>query len=211
MSDKPAATPASAGQPTAPKPAVNPAVIAAAAQQALQPGSHMGAPPPEDERPVWEGNPSWKAFYPHLLLIVLWGAGISAGYMLALKDDQKTNIVFVVAYVALLAVGSIYMLLKIIWGRYYIHYRLTTQRLFLEKGILGKTVDQTELVRVEDVQFRQGVYGRIMGIGNVHILAHDLTDGQIIVRNIDDPRQVSEHVRTYTQKRRARSVYVENV
>jgi membrane protein YdbS with pleckstrin-like domain len=209
MSDKPAPTPPSSA--SAVKSDAKPAVIAAAAQQALAPQQHMGAPPPEDERPVWDGNPSWKAFYPHFLLMAIWVAAISVGYYFAISPENRTQTFYIAAYAVLAAAGVVYLLIKVIYGRYYMHYRLTTQRIFLEKGLLGKTVDQTELVRVEDVQFRQNVYQRMMGIGNVHILAHDLTDGQIIVRNIDDPRQVSEHVRTYTQKRRARSVYVENV
>jgi membrane protein YdbS with pleckstrin-like domain len=209
MSDKPAVPPSSG--PTQPKPGVNPAAIAAAAQQALTPQSHMGAPPPEDERPVWSGNPSWKAYFPHFVLMAIWVSAASMAYLYVIRPNVTDPTIGIAVYAGLALVGVLYLLFKIVYGRYYMHYRLTTQRIFLEKGLLGKTVDQTELVRVEDVQFRQNVYQRMMSIGNVHVLAHDLTDGQIIIKNIDEPSQVSEHIRTYTQKRRARSVYVENV
>lgn len=198
----------------------NPAVTAAAAQAAAAPNANVGAPPPEDERPVWAGNPSWKAYYINFVLMGLWLAALGAlVYFVPFLRGATTDVNGYTAFqtvgpaisAVLLLLGWGYLFLSAIIGRYSISYRLTTQRLFLEKGLLGRTVDQTELVRVEDVQYKQSLLQRIFGIGDVHILAHDLTDGEVIIRDIDGPSQVAESVRTYTQKRRARSVYVENV
>jgi len=188
----------------------NPAVISAAATQAIK-QDNIGAPPPEDERPVWDGRPSWKAAYPRFILMLVWVAAVSALAVFLPSDFLRVGVTGISITVGLMLVGVLYLLWGVIYGRFNIHFRLTTQRLFLEKGIFGKVVDQTELVRVEDVQFRQSFYQRSMGIGNVELYSTDRSDGEIILRNVDEPRNVAEQVRNSVMKRRGRTVFVENV
>jgi hypothetical protein len=45
-------------------------------------------------------------------------------------------------------------------------YRLTTQRLFAETGLIAKNLEEVELFRVKDVTLRQGVLDRLLGVGD---------------------------------------------
>ena len=54
-------------------------------------------------------------------------------------------------------------------------YKLTTERLIVERGILSKTTDTLELYRVRDLQTTQPFWTRLFGLENVHLLTADTT------------------------------------
>jgi uncharacterized membrane protein YdbT with pleckstrin-like domain len=121
---------------------------------------------------------------------------------------------------ALLLIAAVPGLLWSLWtvGRMLIdpinlRYWLTTDRLFIRRGILRRTTDQTELIRVDDIRVHQGIIDRVFGIGNVEVdCESDITDAKLVLAGVDDPTHVAELVRTGMQKlRRARGVFVEKL
>ena len=74
-------------------------------------------------------------------------------------------------------------------------YTLTNDRLKIIKGFLGRHTENFELVRVQDIDFKQNVSERMLGIGDIEIRGHDPSDPNIILRNIHDPEQVYETLR----------------
>jgi membrane protein YdbS with pleckstrin-like domain len=90
-------------------------------------------------------------------------------------------------------------------------YRLTSQRLFIDRGILSRTVDQTELVRVDDVRMHKSFTNRMFGLGSVQILSTDATDREIVVSGIAEPEKVAELIRERMRKLRQKSLFVENL
>jgi len=96
---------------------------------------------------------------------------------------------------------------------YRTRYRLTTQRLFIEQGILGKTTDQTELYRVDDVRTHQSFLDRIFGVGDVELIApSETTQPTTRLVGIADPGVVAEHVRASSRAlRMKRSLFVEQM
>ena len=55
--------------------------------------------------------------------------------------------------------------------------RITTQRVFYIQGFLSRTTDELEIIRVDDVQYKQNITERVFGLGRVVVIAPtELTD-----------------------------------
>ena len=74
-------------------------------------------------------------------------------------------------------------------------YRLTTQRLFVQRGLIAKKLEEVELFRVKDVTLSQGVLQRMLGVGNVVVLSSDDTTPRLELAGICDPVAVKEQLR----------------
>ena len=83
-------------------------------------------------------------------------------------------------------------------------YRLTTQRLFAQTGLIAKNLEEVELFRVKDVTLRQGVLDRLLGVGTVTVLSTDDTAPKLELAGIRDPVAAKEALRTAFRAARQR-------
>ena len=83
-------------------------------------------------------------------------------------------------------------------------YRLTTQRLFAQTGLIAKNLEEVELFRVKDVTLRQGVLDRLLGVGTVTVLSTDDTAPRLALAGIRDPLAAKEAIRTAFRAARQR-------
>jgi hypothetical protein len=74
-------------------------------------------------------------------------------------------------------------------------YRITNERIKLVRGLLSRNVENFELIRIQDIDFKQGLNERILGIGDIVIRGHDPSDPQIVLRNVPKPEEVYEILR----------------
>ena len=124
-------------------------------------------PTPAEDYPIFELKPAYRAY----LGLMIWG-------------------------VLLLIVGIGLLLLLRAW--YLVaatRYRLTTQRLFVQKGLIAKELEEVELFRVKDVTVRQGMLDRMLGVGTVVVLSTDDTAPRLELAGIRRPVEVKESVR----------------
>ena len=124
-------------------------------------------PTPEEERPIFELKPAGRAY----LGLIVWG-------------------------VLLLPVGIGLILLLRAW--YLVastRYRLTTQRLFVQKGLVAKHLEEVELFRVKDVTLNQGFVQRLLGVGTVVVLSTDDTAPRLELAGISNPVEAKEALR----------------
>ncbi|MCH7814752.1 MAG: PH domain-containing protein [Planctomycetes bacterium] len=201
---------------------------------ALRPGVDHGAPTPRSEGPsegaespiggdgadlesaaeseIWSGRTHWKHYAGRLSLWLL--ANVSLVILIAwaaarfewLTGGVAFGITLVVALVsAALILGRVAL---VILGH---RYRLTSQRLFIVRGLLSQTVDQTELIRVDDVRLHKTVIDRIFGLGSVQILSTDATDREVRIEGIADPETVAEAIRSNMRILRRKSLFIENL
>jgi len=89
---------------------------------------------------------------------------------------------------------------RVLWqGRPFLslveNYTLTTERLKVITGLVSRHVENYELIRFQDIDFKQGLTERMMGIGDIHIHGQDPSNPEIILRNIPDPDKVYEIMR----------------
>ena len=136
----------------------------------------------DDEGNIWEGGPSLAAY----------AGPIALGALL-----------LPVAGVGLL----VWLGVWIAWKS--ASYRLTSQRLFVRKGLLSRRIQELELYRVTDVALDQGVVQRLFGIGTVTVVANDPTTPRLAMPGIAEPETVKETIRSaYRAARRREGVRV---
>ncbi|GIK17306.1 MAG: hypothetical protein BroJett003_22700 [Planctomycetota bacterium] len=161
------------------------------------------------ETPIWTGRTHWKYFLPG---VALWVLGMLAVSWLLLKAFASPESTWVGTLLTVLWLGSA----VVVFGRIAIRiigqrYRLTTQRLFIEKGILSQTIDQTELLRVDDVRMHRTVVDRMFGLGTVEVMSTDSTNPRIRIVGIAAPDTVAEHIRMNMRVMRKKALFVENL
>jgi len=99
---------------------------------------------------------------------------------------------------------GIFLLLDVWIKRASLRYRLTNQRLFIQKGLIAKHIEEIELFRVKDATVHQSIFQRILGFGKINILTTDDTTPRIEMIGIPNPVDVKETLRTYYRASRKR-------
>lgn len=76
-----------------------------------------------------------------------------------------------------------------------VRYELTNHRLRIYKGLVGRDIEELDLVRVRDTKVKQHAGERAINIGDVTILSHDQSNPEIVLSNVNDPLEVRETLR----------------
>ena len=89
---------------------------------------------------------------------------------------------------------------KVLWkGRPFLslveNYTVTTERLKIITGLMARHVENFELIRIQDIDFKQGMTERMFGIGDITIRGHDPSNPEIKLRNVSKPEEVYENLR----------------
>ncbi len=89
---------------------------------------------------------------------------------------------------------------RVLWeGRPFLsiteRYVVTTERVRIYRGLIGRTVDDIELVRLQDIDFTQNAGERIFGIGDIHLRGADPSTPEVTLRNVHQPEEVRELIR----------------
>jgi hypothetical protein len=74
-------------------------------------------------------------------------------------------------------------------------YVLTNERLKITHGLLGKKVENFELIRIQDIDLNEGMTERMVGVGDITIRGHDPSDPKVTLRNVSKPEEVYETLR----------------
>jgi uncharacterized membrane protein YdbT with pleckstrin-like domain len=133
-------------------------------------------PTPAEEKPIFELRPAARAY----LGLMIWGVLLA---------------VFVV---------GIFLLLRVWYLVASTRYRLTTQRLFVQTGLIAKKLEEVELFRVKDVTVNQGFLQRLLGVGSVVVLSTDDTAPRLELAGILKPVEVKETLRNAFRAARQR-------
>ena len=74
-------------------------------------------------------------------------------------------------------------------------YTISTERLRVVHGFLGKDHENIELVRINDLDWDHGIFERALGIGDILVHSVDKTEPTVVLRNVTDPAKVYEILR----------------
>jgi len=164
-----------------------------------------GADVPEED--VWQGTFSPLAMLGtwFMVLLATVGSGIAAG---ALGMPAEYWGWLIIGWVVIWLLPA----LVLVYRRLSIRYRLTSQRLFHEHGILRRVTDRIEVIDMHDITFEQGIVERLLGIGTIRIKSNDQSDPDFSLRGIDHVRDVAhelDRVRRAEQIRRG--LYLEQM
>jgi uncharacterized membrane protein YdbT with pleckstrin-like domain len=137
------------------------------------------------ERVLFEGHPSWRAilgFYLKGLLVA-----VVLGFIAKLIDGGATTFVVVLVVLGLtILIGFV--------KRVATTYTITDRRLNIKRGIISKEVQETRLERVQNVNYRQSVYQRLMQIGDVDFDTAATDDYNFVFAGVADPGDVVHRV-----------------
>jgi uncharacterized membrane protein YdbT with pleckstrin-like domain len=159
------------------------------------------------EEELWTGGYSPKAMYgPWLGAAVATIAGVIA--VLMLQPDGTGWGIFAIA--ALVLWGS--LLLTLAYRRISVKYRLTSQRLFHEVGILRRVTDRIEIIDVDDVTVEQGIVERMLGVGTIRVTSSDRTSPELHMPGIDGVKEVADTIDCARRsERQRRGLFIESV
>jgi uncharacterized membrane protein YdbT with pleckstrin-like domain len=138
------------------------------------------------ERVIYQGHPSWRAIIGFYLkgTLVAAGAGVLAGLI-----DSSTGL-GIVTFVVIVAITIIVGFVK----RVATVYTITDRRLNIKVGIIARKVRETRLQRVQNVNYGQGVYERLMRIGDVEFTTAGTDESNFVFAGVDQPEQVVQQV-----------------
>jgi uncharacterized membrane protein YdbT with pleckstrin-like domain len=142
------------------------------------------------ERVIYQGHPSWRAIIGFYLKGALVGA--AAGVLAGLIDSSTglAILVFVVVLAITVLVGFIKRVATV--------YTITDRRLNIKVGIVARKVQETRLQRVQNVNYNQGVYERIMQIGDVEFTTAGTDESNFVFAGVAQPEEVVQNVEQAT-------------
>ncbi len=159
---------------------------------------------PDAEKDLWQSRTSWKHFADLILVAIAWT--VIAVIVSFTMPPTAARAVFVMTML-----GWLYVAGRIAHGILNCRYRLTTQRLFVERGILSRTIDQAELIRVDDVRIHKTLLNRFTGLGSIEIFSTDSSDRRVVIVGVDKPEYIADSIRERMRRLRQTSLFVESL
>jgi uncharacterized membrane protein YdbT with pleckstrin-like domain len=152
----------------------------------------------EGEQPIYTGRPSWRAlfsFYAGGLVV----AALAFVILWLLVDTLAGGLLAAAAIVAVtLVVGYL--------RRLFTTYVITDQRLRISHGFVRRRVQETRLDRVQNVNFEQGMFDRMLNVGSVDFDTAGTDDSEFVFEWVNGPeevvRSVNEAIADYTEAQR---------
>ncbi len=140
------------------------------------------------EQILYEGHPSWRAILDFYIKGILATAVVCLLVALAtgtIGDETDKGLVSIIALVG--------VALTILIGfvkRVATNYTITNRRLNIKRGIVSRTIQETRLERVQNVNYRQSVLQRILQIGDVDFDTAAGDDYNFIFEGVGEPADV---------------------
>ena len=207
---KPAAAPVPAAAPIAPAAPVHEPAPAPNASGRPQQGPFGGGHAAEgrsDRKMLYDGAPSWRAFFGPYFLGVVAALIVPALFYKILAWVDAPDGTRVLVYLILLGVAAIYFA-GLHFYRKSIRFRVTSSNIETERGILSKKIDVLELWRCRDVRYKQNLLDRILGIAHIEIFTADVSTPHLEIIGLPASRQLFEQIRDGIElQRQSRNVY----
>jgi uncharacterized membrane protein YdbT with pleckstrin-like domain len=138
------------------------------------------------ERVIFQGHPSWRAILGFYLKGVVVAAVAGAIAKIAGAGGATVFLVVLVVIGITVLAGFV--------KRVATTYTITDRRLNIKRGIVSREVQETRLERVQNVNYRQSVYQRVMQIGDVDFDTAATDDYNFIFVGVADPGEVVHRV-----------------
>jgi membrane protein YdbS with pleckstrin-like domain len=144
----------------------------------------------DHEEVVWRGHP---VVY-HYLGGFLLAAGLLAGAAAAAALWQWASVA--PRWIPAGALGALGLLvgLQTLVSRRTIQYLVTTEEVYVKRGLLSREVKNLRLDRVQNSSFKQTLSGRLFSYGDVELDTAGSEDTEIVMRHVANPEAVLGHV-----------------
>ena len=149
-------------------------------------------PADDTEKVYYEGSPMIRAEIGSSLVWTLLGiALIAAPILWHVLHGQGPHWAVAVVFVA---VGLLLLMVPVLVVKQF-RYRISNYRIDYEKGLLGKKIETLELWHVDDIEFKQSFFNRIMGVGTIIVFSNDKTTPRLELKGLPNPRPLFESLK----------------
>lgn len=161
------------------------------------------------EKTIWQEYPSLRTIFPHLVPVALL---FLIAYLLVrwpnvLPVDRhpqwQGHDILEWGIPPLGVLILLIMLLRALARLRSVRYRLTTQRIFIEYGIISKRTDEIELEKYKDVFVNQDFWDKLVGCGDIQVITGDVTNPTVNIIDVIDPIGKKEAIRKAARERQA--------
>ncbi len=168
-----------------------PATPLAAMAQPKPPAPH----PDEPKVLVYEGSPSWRAYFGTYALIVLCTPIVAAvALWVTAARLQAQTWISALALLVPLAIGAvIFFVVGLV--RRSDRVRVTNRSIEHENGVFSKKIDVVELWRIRDLRYKQSFIDRLLGIAHVEVYSKDVTTPHFEIVGMPASRGLFEQLR----------------
>jgi uncharacterized membrane protein YdbT with pleckstrin-like domain len=133
------------------------------------------------EQVIFEGHPSWRAILGFYLKGIV--VAVILGFIAKVAVGNGTAFLVILIVIALtVVVGFV--------KRVATTYTITNRRLNIKRGIVSREIQETRLERVQNVNYRQSVYQRLMQIGDVDFDTAATDDYNFVFAGVAEPAEV---------------------
>ncbi|MBA2543629.1 MAG: PH domain-containing protein [Deltaproteobacteria bacterium] len=154
---------------------------------------------------LYEGVPSWKAFLGHYVVLALFTVVTVA--IIVRVDTESTTMQRALHLLIPLAVAAVVFFGLVLYRRS-IKFRVTNTIIETERGVLAKRIDVLQLWRCKDVQYKQNLLDRMLGIAHIVVFTSDETTPKIEIVGMPASRQLFESLRDSIEiQREHKNVY----
>jgi len=160
----------------------------------------------EGEKDLFSGHPamiySIGQFVPFLVVIAL---AIGIGYAVqsyAVQPKSRDAGILYTVLSCLVACGIICVHFYLKSRR--IHYRITTQRIKLERGLLSKFQENLELFRIDHFEFYKPLGMRLLGQSRLHLFSSDAEFANFSIYAVPNLEAIAETLRECQLRERTR-------
>jgi len=158
----------------------------------------------EIERDLFSGHPAMiytlgqlMPFLVVILLAVVAGYAMKAGYI----EMSDQNILYAtLLFLAACAIICLYYYVKSLRTR----YRITTQRIILERGLLSKVQESLELFRIDHFELRKPLASRILGQAYLHLYSSDAELENFSIYGVPNLEALADELRDCQLRERTR-------
>jgi membrane protein YdbS with pleckstrin-like domain len=161
-------------------------------------------------RTIYEGVPSWRAYFRHYVLSVIATAAVVAGLLVlgGRVSGRPATLETEALYVVLPLAAMLVFWLGVNLYRRSVKFRVTSTAIEIERGFLSRRIDVLQLWRCRDVRYRQRLSDRILGIAHIDVFAQDSTTPHLEIFGMPASRDLFEQLRDSIEiQRHARNVY----
>ena len=149
----------------------------------------------EGERVVWTGGPSAYRVASELAgeaVLVVVGLAVAAG---APSTVAGVDVPDVVALLGLLVALAGLLAGLVTYLRYdAITYLLTTEEVYVKRGLYSRSVTNLRLDRVQDCGFEQSTLQRLLGYGDVYVSTAGRSGVELVFEDVPRPSEVNSIV-----------------
>jgi membrane protein YdbS with pleckstrin-like domain len=158
----------------------------------------------EAERDLFVGHPALiytvGQLVPFLIVIAITAA---IGYAMWAGWIQSSSMYILYLFLFFVAACALICLFFFTKSRR-IYYRITTQRIKIERGLLSKVQESLELFRIDHFELRKPIGSRVLGLAYLHLFSSDAELENFIIYGVPQLESLADELRECQLRERTR-------